>query len=42
MRVYRRDGPKFARATELSREAGDVVTTPHLPGLEISLARMFV
>jgi Uma2 family endonuclease len=41
VRLYRRDGPAFARATELSREAGDVVTTPHLPGLEISLSRIF-
>jgi Uma2 family endonuclease len=41
VRVYRRDGPTFARPMELSREAGDVLTTPHLSGLEIALARVF-
>ena len=41
VRVYRRDGAHFARPAELSREAGDVLTTPLLPGLELSLARIF-
>ena len=41
VRVYRREGDRFARATELSREAGDVLTTSLLPGLEMPLARIF-
>jgi Uma2 family endonuclease len=41
VRVYRREGEHFARPTELSREAGDVLTTPLLPGLELPLARIF-
>ena len=31
----------FAAPTELSREAGDVITTPLLPGLQMPLARLF-
>jgi Uma2 family endonuclease len=41
IRVHRRDGEGFGRHVELSREAGDVLTTPLLPGLELSLARIF-
>ncbi len=41
IRVYRRAGEAFARPTELTREAGDVLATPHLPGLEMPLARVF-
>jgi Uma2 family endonuclease len=41
IRVYRRDGGGFGRAVELTREAGDVLITPLLPGLEIPLARVF-
>ncbi len=41
VRVYRRESDRFARPIELSREAGDVLTTPLLPGLELSLARVF-
>ena len=41
IRVYRRAGDVFARAQELSREAGDVLSTPLLPGLDIPLARVF-
>ena len=41
VRVYRRDGDTFGRAIELTREAGDVLTTPLLPGLELPLARIF-
>jgi Uma2 family endonuclease len=41
IRVYRRDGNHFARPIELSREAGDVLTTPLLPGLEIPLPHVF-
>ena len=41
VRVYRRDGDTFGRAIELSREHGEVLTTPLLPGLEMPLARIF-
>jgi Uma2 family endonuclease len=41
IRVYRRAVNRFGRPLELSREAGDVVTTPLLPGLELPLARVF-
>jgi len=41
VRVYRREAKGFSRATELSREAGDVLTTALLPGLEIPLSRIF-
>ena len=41
VRVYRRDGERFARPIELSLEAGDLLTTPLLPGLEMPLARIF-
>lgn len=41
VRVYRRDGEGFARAIELDLEAGDVLTTSLLPGLEMPLARIF-
>jgi len=41
VRVYRRQGDRFGRAIELSREAGDVLTTPLLSGLSIALERMF-
>ena len=41
VRVYGRSPHGFARAAELSREAGDVLTTPLLPGLELTLARIF-
>jgi Uma2 family endonuclease len=41
VRVYRRDGDSFGRAIELSREAGDVLSTTLLPGLEMPLERVF-
>ena len=41
LRVYRLDGGRFGRPTELSREAGDVLRTPHLEGLGIPLERVF-
>jgi Uma2 family endonuclease len=41
VRVYRRERDRFARPIELSREAGDVLTTPHLAGLELPLATIF-
>jgi Uma2 family endonuclease len=41
IRVYRRTSEGFGRPIELSREAGDVLTTALLPGLELPLARIF-
>ena len=41
VRVYRLDGDRFARPVELSREAGDLLTTTLLPGLSIPLGRVF-
>jgi len=41
VRVYRRGGERFARPVELSREAGDILTTPLLPGLTLPLERIF-
>jgi hypothetical protein len=40
VRIYR-SVDVFARAHELSRETGDVLTTPLLPGLELPLAAIF-
>lgn len=39
--VLRREGDRFLPPVVLSAEAGDVLTTPLLPGLEISLRRLF-
>jgi Uma2 family endonuclease len=41
IRVYRRQRDAFRRPVELSAEAGDVLTTPLLPGLEMPLTRVF-
>jgi Uma2 family endonuclease len=41
IRVYRRGGNTFERPAELSREAGDVLTTSLLPGLAMPLAQVF-
>jgi Uma2 family endonuclease len=41
IRVYRREQDAFALATELSVEAGDVLATPLLPGLELPLRAIF-
>jgi Uma2 family endonuclease len=41
VRVYRSNDGRFDRPVELSREAGDVLATTVLPGLEISLERIF-
>ena len=41
VRVYRRYRDRFARPIELSREAGDILTTPLLPGLTLPLGRVF-
>jgi Uma2 family endonuclease len=39
--VRRRIDGDFRRMPELSAEAGDVLTTPLLPGLAIPLAELF-
>ena len=41
VRVYRREGARFAKPVELSAEAHDVLTTELLPGLELSLEDVF-
>jgi Uma2 family endonuclease len=41
VRVFRRGGNHFGRPIELALEAGDVLTTPLLPGLELPLADIF-
>jgi Uma2 family endonuclease len=41
VRIYRREGQRFGRAFELSREEDDVLTTPLMSGLEMPLARIF-
>ena len=41
VRVYRRKGDRFERPAELSRAAGDVLTTALLPGLELPLSEIF-
>ncbi len=41
IRVYRRSGDNFEKPVGLSRQAGDVLTTPLLPGLAMPLARIF-
>lgn len=41
VRVYRREGDTFGIPVELSREAGDILTTALLPGLELPLPRIF-
>ena len=41
VRVYRRGSERFARPVELSREAGDELTTPLLHGLALPLTRIF-
>lgn len=39
--VPSREAHRFSRAAELSRGAGDVLTTLLLPGLDMPLARVF-
>jgi Uma2 family endonuclease len=39
--IRRRDGERFAAPQTLSREAGDVLTTPVVPGLAVPLERIF-
>ena len=41
VRVYRAGSKRFEKRVELSREAGDVLSTSLLPGLELALARIF-
>lgn len=41
VRIYRREGDRFSRPVELSREANDVLRTPLLVGLDLPLARIF-
>jgi hypothetical protein len=41
VRVYQPEGETFARPAELRAEAGDVLTTTLLSGLELPLARIF-
>ncbi len=41
MQIYRRAGSTFDRPLELSRERGDVIESPLLPGLSLPLARIF-
>jgi hypothetical protein len=41
VRVYRLSGGRFDRPTELTAEAGDVLTTSLLPGLDLPLTRIF-
>jgi len=41
VRIYRNEHGRFGRAIELRREEDDVLTTPHLEGLELPLRRIF-
>jgi Uma2 family endonuclease len=41
VKVYRREGARFARAAECTREEGGVLNTPLLPGLKIDLEKVF-
>jgi Uma2 family endonuclease len=41
VRVYVNQEGQFGRPRELSAEAGDVLTTPHLDGLELPLRKVF-
>ena len=42
VRIYQRQGDGYARARELTREAGDVLASPLFPGLELSLERILL
>jgi Uma2 family endonuclease len=41
IRIYWREGARFARAAELALESGDTLTTPLLPALELPLVKIF-
>jgi Uma2 family endonuclease len=41
VRIYRREGDGYGRAQELTRESGDVLTSPLFPNLDLSLEAVF-
>jgi len=41
VKIYRREGERFTRIGEFSREEGHLIQTPLLPGLQISLEELF-
>ncbi len=41
VKVYRREGERFVRAAECTKEENGVLSTPLLPGLGIDLAKIF-
>ena len=41
VRVYRNRDGRFDRPVELRADAGDVLTSPHLDGLEMPVGRIF-
>jgi Uma2 family endonuclease len=41
VRIYQREGQSFDRPRELSREAGDAVTSPLFPQLKLPLDAVF-
>jgi hypothetical protein len=41
IRVYYRSGDRYDRPNELSKEAWDILRSPLLPGLELTLAAIF-
>ena len=41
VKIYRRSGDRFDRPHELSRSAGDVLTSAILPGFDLALDRIF-
>ena len=41
VRVYRQEGGAYGHAVDLSKDAGDVLATPLLPGLRLPLADIF-
>jgi hypothetical protein len=41
VRIYRRTDNGFGRPIELSRETGDTLSTPLLPGFAASLGEIF-
>ena len=41
VRIFHRTGDRLALVAELSAKAGDVLTTPLLPGFELSMAGLF-
>jgi Uma2 family endonuclease len=41
VKVYRREGDRFARVAELSAEDGEALTSSLFPGLRVDLAKVF-